>query len=953
MAYRKLVEGHHFNVISAACLEGRLEAVEEALNVYKEANGHCVNWGDLIDEVGWSPLHFASRQSGQAIVDLLLRRGFPPLIKTPEGNTPLHLASQNGRVEIVRRLLEASLEPAAALECKNSGGNTPLHVACQERHAAVVKELLECSAPTTFSCGCNDDGVTPLGLAILNSDWESARLLIHHSPENPALFFPDLASHVPACSVMKTLQDDPLNVFVMGDTNSGKSTFVKTLQTEGMVSRLSSIVTTTIFGVQHVDQHRVGVIPTITEFMMGHGQKHQIVFYDLAGHRDYTHEAIFEGIHKPLESLFVVTVDMRDDDSEIESKLIYWMDFIWHKCSRYSSQAKPNVLVLGTFADKCTRAYHKLNLICRSIPDQTKEQLVSHFTWLGNFTVNCRWTFSWGMYQFRSVLSNLCQQQETETHTPPECYLLGSLILTEQKFASELVVSVSQVTEHVCTEDSILCKLLPQKAAKLVELGHMLHHFSCIRLLSCLDSQNTCYIIPDYRSFLKEVHEKLSMPSLCQSANHGILRLDSIAEVLQCFPCNFIIEFLESFKFCEGVPPVSLLKLRKSISTSRHSLKFTSHSSESSLQLARPTHHRTQSTASAQEVPTAAAIPLPAGRSHSQPDDLDMMAPREPSPDIHPRMKNHPPPPFYFFPIFIPKTPPDSWENNDTYTYSFAWTLEAARGQEHEHFLPQFVTVLLFCFSHSFAPPPTNATSILETRCNIWDCGVTWTDLRGIEVCVSIHNNRSIVISMRCVRKAEMECLQLRNQIMDHIYNLKDRLHSETQINEFLVPGDGNTMFPVYDPSQLPPQSCYSKDEIRRAVLENHPVVCNLEGKDPKDLDTLLYFEPSCVLDQPLREKLLSGSNEPLSDDFCISFAKQLGHRWKHLAQYYELPDAYVSDIERDKQAAYRTGVEMLRHLRDSVDHGVHTYRDLRESLQSISIFKYDKVGTVLSRKSL
>ena len=232
MTYRKLVEGHHFNAISAACLEGRLEAVEEALNVYEEANGPCVNWGDLIDEVGWSPLHFASRQSGQAIVrlslvrslqagtlvDLLLRRGFLPLIKTPEGNTPLHLASQSGRVEVVRRLLEASPEPATALECKNSGENTPLHVACQERHAAVVKELLECSARTTFSCGCNDDGVTPLGLAILNSDWVSARLLIHHSPENPALFFPDLASHVPVCSIMKTLHDDPLNIFVMSDT---------------------------------------------------------------------------------------------------------------------------------------------------------------------------------------------------------------------------------------------------------------------------------------------------------------------------------------------------------------------------------------------------------------------------------------------------------------------------------------------------------------------------------------------------------------------------------------------------------------------------------------------------------------------------------------------------------------------------------------------------------------
>lgn len=943
-SYGKLVKNYNFNPISAACLEGRVEAVEEALNAHEEPNSPNVKWGEVTDDVGWSPLHFACQQSGEAIVDLLLCRGFPPLIKTLEGNTPLHLASRSGCVAVVRRLLRSSLVP---LECKNSDGNTPLHVACQEGQAEVVKVLLECSPPTKVSCSSNEAGATPLGLAIQNSNWESARLLIHYSPVNPALFFSDLASHVPACSLMSTLRDDPLNIFVMGDANSGKSTFVRTLQTEGVVSRLASMVTSAIFAAQNVNQHRIGIVPTVTEFPVGHDQKHQVVFYDLAGHRDYTHEAIFECIHEPLKSLFVVTVDMRDDNSAIEGKILYWLNFVWQKCSRHNSLIRPNVLVIGTFADKCTRAYDKLNLICRSFSDQNKDQLVSHFTWLGNLTMNCRRTYSWGMNQLRRMIYYLCRQQEREAHTPPECYLLGCLVLTEPEFAEEVAVNVINLIQYILSSEDTLCKLLPQNEAKLMEFCHLLHHFSHIKFLDCSDRPDNCYLILKYKLLLTEISEKLCTPTLGQSVQlqHGILRRSDITEMFEIYPPDFITEFLESFKFCEGVPPAGLLQLQERVSTSCGSLR----SSESTNVPPQPVRHAAshRRAKSISDIPEIHRIQTP-GRSNSQPFGLDIMAPREPSPDIRNQVRSHRPPPYYFFPCLVSKIQPDPWESNDKYAYSFAWILETAEGQENQHFSPQFVTVLLFCLGHSFAPlpPSTNSTPLLDTRCRVWNSGASWTDLQGVEVCVSVHNNRSVVLSMNCPRNAEMRCLQLRNQIMDQIYELKDQIHPETQINEFLVPGDGNTTLPLYDPSQLPAQSYYSKEEIRRAVLDNYQVVCNVEGKNPIELDTLLYFEPSCVLDHPLREQLCSGSNEPISDDFCFSFAKQLGHRWKHLAQYYKLPNFYVSVIGEGGRAVHETGMEMLRYLRDSDDHRVHTYHDLRESLQSISIFKYDKVST-------
>lgn len=62
------------------------------------------------------------------MVAALLAAGADPSIKSRIGNTALHLAALNGRVDCVRQLLAAT---PPTRDAKTNLGATPLHMACQ------------------------------------------------------------------------------------------------------------------------------------------------------------------------------------------------------------------------------------------------------------------------------------------------------------------------------------------------------------------------------------------------------------------------------------------------------------------------------------------------------------------------------------------------------------------------------------------------------------------------------------------------------------------------------------------------------------------------------------------------------------------------------------------------------------------------------------------------------
>ena len=92
--------------------------------------------------------------------DLLLRLGAP--VNKGEHEKPIHIASQLGRKEIVRLLLQYG----AILTSRTDSGNTALHLASEAGHLSLVKYLVE--EERDYLSALNSENETPLHLAARN-----------------------------------------------------------------------------------------------------------------------------------------------------------------------------------------------------------------------------------------------------------------------------------------------------------------------------------------------------------------------------------------------------------------------------------------------------------------------------------------------------------------------------------------------------------------------------------------------------------------------------------------------------------------------------------------------------------------------------------------------------------------------------------------------------------------
>ena len=99
---------------------------------------------DYQDEVGNTPLHAACQEGRVECVELLLRVG--AIVDRPGagGVTPLIVACESQQLDCVRLLLGAKARPEA---CDTANGASALHGACKAGAADCVEVLLGAHAP--------------------------------------------------------------------------------------------------------------------------------------------------------------------------------------------------------------------------------------------------------------------------------------------------------------------------------------------------------------------------------------------------------------------------------------------------------------------------------------------------------------------------------------------------------------------------------------------------------------------------------------------------------------------------------------------------------------------------------------------------------------------------------------------------------------------------------------
>jgi ankyrin repeat protein len=93
---------------------------------------------------------------------MLIERGADVTAQNRDGQTPLHLASRMGQVDVVRMLIERGADP----DSPEQDGETPLHLAFQSGQVDVARMLIERGADLATQNRGRADSITyrlPIG----------------------------------------------------------------------------------------------------------------------------------------------------------------------------------------------------------------------------------------------------------------------------------------------------------------------------------------------------------------------------------------------------------------------------------------------------------------------------------------------------------------------------------------------------------------------------------------------------------------------------------------------------------------------------------------------------------------------------------------------------------------------------------------------------------------------
>uniref|UniRef100_A0A182NSF2 VPS9 domain-containing protein n=1 Tax=Anopheles dirus TaxID=7168 RepID=A0A182NSF2_9DIPT len=128
---------------------------------------------NAVNGEGYTALHVAAMHGNVDMVRVLLERSVNPTIRLKSGATALHLATRERRLRIVRMLL-SRCSSADIVDLKDSRGDTSLHYAVEQNNLQLVQMLLEGGADRSIR---NLQGKRPIDIAKNNLYFNVVNLL--------------------------------------------------------------------------------------------------------------------------------------------------------------------------------------------------------------------------------------------------------------------------------------------------------------------------------------------------------------------------------------------------------------------------------------------------------------------------------------------------------------------------------------------------------------------------------------------------------------------------------------------------------------------------------------------------------------------------------------------------------------------------------------------------------
>ena len=351
--------------------------------------------------------------------------------------------------------------------------------------------------------------------------------------------------------------DMAVKMFVLGNPGAGKSTLIKSLQTEGtMLSRIKHRFTK----VTDVDERTAGIIPyDIESKALG-----RVILYDFAGHREFYagHDALLRNSMAASPSIIVLVIDMRGEERLIRETLHYWSEFI----NNHSTEGRfeSHLVILGSHTDYLSSG--EKNQKAQFLRDITSQYTFDNFSIVGQVMLDCRYAESSSISQLRSILMQSCKELRSSetiaiTH---RCFLVFLFDKYRDQPAVRFNIAATEMVSSAELYEYAYLRCL--KSTNLIEVCEMLNKRGDILFMKNNECPDNSWIVFDKSILLSQVSGVIFAPEGFKehqniSTSTGVVSLSVLASLFPGLDRDMMCQFLCHLEFCHEITDPEILAL--------------------------------------------------------------------------------------------------------------------------------------------------------------------------------------------------------------------------------------------------------------------------------------------------------------------------------------------------------------------------------------------------------
>ena len=528
----------------------------------------------LIQQYNWNPnditkngdtaLHLACKADRLTTIKYLFSVDsfkYDPYAKNKLNQTPIELTSSK---EIVRELIKRGSNPIDLiinlvldenqvlqlvkeidkdkLNGTTANDNTALHLACLTDRTTIVRHLLRESKIDVNAMNVID--ISPIQLT---KNSEIIIDLIRHGA-NPT----NLYSYCREVLGESKLLQTTVKVFVLGDSNVGKSTLISSLKKEGWFNFFTNWSSSATTVAEDAEPDHGIITHDFKSKLCG-----QITLYDFVGKRLF-HESQSDLLHETAHSprVFIVVINLSSGDEKIISSLQYWLGFL-EEISSSDSEFKNHTIIVGSNMDKCKKDETRKAKI---FLQERVNNIISSVDFHDYITLDCRSHSSSDITKLRRCLAKLCTNARNPQSLAFNAHCFQVYIV--DRFKEKIAVSVREILNKIKEEDADEndpLNFLPQSDFQLQKLCVKLHNKSQILYLrdsvTCSEVDfNNSWIIIDKATIISQLLKAFEVFKKLPS-NNGILSFSTISEfgLFKVYNSDMFIRFLCHLEYCKEI----------------------------------------------------------------------------------------------------------------------------------------------------------------------------------------------------------------------------------------------------------------------------------------------------------------------------------------------------------------------------------------------------------------